>query len=106
MSGHSSLLCYSPEQPLVLLTDYPPDTGGGGAVILRSLLGPKERRSIVWMSPMAPSDPAAAGPNVVTLKRGSHGKGRRSIAADTTIYARRLAAEAIDEAQKRNARAI
>lgn len=106
MSANSGLSSYSPEQPLVLLTDYPPDTGGGGAVILRSLLGPEERRSIVWMSPMAPSDPAAAGPNVVTLKRGSQGKGRRSIAADTTIYANKLAAEVLDEAKKHNARAI
>ena len=42
-AGRAGLSCYTAEGPLALLTDYPPDTAGGGAVILRSLLGPEER---------------------------------------------------------------
>jgi hypothetical protein len=90
----------------VLLTDYPPDTAGGGAVILRSLLGPDERERILWMTSTPPADTTAAGPNVVVLRAGSAGRGRRSIGLDSTIYARTLAREAIGLAQARGALAF
>jgi hypothetical protein len=97
---------FSHEHPLILLTDYPADTQGGGAVILRSLLGPADRERLIWMSPVPPSNIVAAGPNVVTLKSGSSGRGKRSIVADTLLYSRRLAAEILAEAKTRGAQAI
>jgi glycosyltransferase involved in cell wall biosynthesis len=105
-AARAGLSGYTAEAPLALLTDYPPDTAGGGAVILRSLLGPEERSRLVWMSPTPPSDPAAAGPNVVTLRSGSAGRGRRSVGRDSTIHAGALAREALDQAKARGARAI
>jgi len=99
---------YSADRPLALLTDYAPDTAGGGAVILRSLLGPGERSRLVWMSPTPPADADAAGPNVVTLAAGSAGRrgGRRSVGRDTTIYAGALAREALAAARRRGAQAL
>jgi hypothetical protein len=95
---------YSPERPLLLLTDYPPDTGGGGAVILRDLLGPAERESVLWLSP---SRPSAEIPNSHWLRSGSAGKrGRRSLGLDSTFYADALTREVEQVARDRNARAI
>ena len=94
---------YGPARPLTLLTDYAPDAGGGGAVILRSLLGPDERDRMVWMSPTPPSDPTAAGPGSITLGAG---RGRRSIGMDSTLHAGKLAREAIRVAEDRGARAF
>ena len=105
-AARASLTRYTAENPLALVTDWPPDTGGGGAVIFRSLLGPEERARIVWMSPVPPANPGAAGPNVVTLRAGSAGRGRRSVGLDSTIYAARLAREALAEAEARGARAL
>ena len=50
----AGLSAFSPARPLLLLTDFPPDQKGGGAVILRSLLTPEDRERIVWatMSPL------------------------------------------------------
>ena len=42
-AARASLTRYTADRPLALLTDWPPDAGGGGAVILRSLLGPEDR---------------------------------------------------------------
>jgi len=105
---------YTPEAPLALLTDYPPDVAGGGAVILRSLLGPEERRRVLWLTPSPPaggaaeadSDDGAAGPTV-HLRAGSAGRGRRrSLGLDQTVYARALAEEALATARGRGARAL
>jgi hypothetical protein len=96
----SRLSRFTPERPLILITDYPPDTPGGGAVILRSLLGPEERRSVLWLSP-SPSNAAPA-----TLQSGSSGRGRRSVGLDQTIYARALADEVLTIARERNAQAF
>lgn len=98
---------YTTRRPLALLTDYPPDAGGGGAVILRSLLGPAERERIAWMTLTPPADPGRAGPGVVVLRSGSAGRGgRRSVGLDSTVHAGALAREAIAEAKARGASAF
>ena len=105
-AARASLTRYTADRPLALLTDWPPDAGGGGAVIFRSLLGPEDRARIVWMSPTPPTDPDAAGPNVVALRAGSAGRGRRSVGLDSTVYAGPLAREALTVAEARGARAL
>jgi glycosyltransferase involved in cell wall biosynthesis len=105
-AARASLTRYTADRPLALLTDYPPDAAGGGAVILRSLLGPEDRARLVWMSPVPPADAAAAGPNAVALRAGSAGRGRRSVGLDSTVYAGPLAREALAVAEARGARAL
>jgi hypothetical protein len=105
-AARASLTRYTPDRPLALVTDWPPDAGGGGAVIFRSLLGPEDRERIVWMSPQPPSNPDTAGPNVVTLRSGSSGRGRRSVGLDSTVYAAPLAREVLAEAEARGAQAL
>jgi hypothetical protein len=105
-AARASLTRYTADRPLALLTDWPPDAGGGGAVIFRSLLGPEERERIVWMSPSPPNRPDAAGPNDVFLRNGSAGRGRRSVGIDSTLRADALAREALAEAESRGARAL
>jgi hypothetical protein len=96
---------FSPDRPLLLVTDYPADTPGGGAVILRGLLEGPDRECVVWASPTPPDDPNAAG--AVTLKRGSSGRrGRRSMLLDSTLYAGSLAREVAELARQRSARAV
>ncbi len=65
---------YDPDHPLVLLTDFPPHAGGGGAVILRSLMDQATRRSIVWMTLTPGGDRGtspSAGERVVVLTGGA-----------------------------------
>ncbi len=85
---------------MILITDYPPDAPGGGAVILRSLLGLEDRRGVLWLSPSPSND----GP--ATLQGGSSGRGRRSLALDQTIHARALADEILRIAREHHARAF
>ena len=85
---------------MILITDYPPDAPGGGGVILRSLLGPEERRAVLWLSP-SPSNDAPA-----TLQAGSSGRGRRSMGLDQTLHARALTHEVLSIARQRHARAF
>ena len=95
---------YSPKDPILLLTDYPPDTLGGGAVILRDLLGTSEREKVLWISP-APS--SSDVDHSVTLRSGSWGRsGKRSIGIDTTLRAGALAEEVEQVAAERGAKAI
>lgn len=100
---------YSRERPVILLADYPADTEGGGAVILRSLLPDSEREKVVWVSFQPPKDGAEHGFETHTLKRGSHGRTRgrrRSVGLDQTLFARDLADELLAFARERNAQAI
>ena len=99
-ADRSGLSRFTPDRPLILVTDYPPDADGGGAVILRSLLGPEERPRVLWLSP----SPSAHAP--ATLRAGSSGRGRRSAILDQTIYARALADEVLAVARDRQARAF
>jgi len=105
-AARASLTRYTADRPLALLTDWPPDAGGGGAVIFRSLLGPEERERIVWMSPSPPSKPGAADSNTVFLRAGSAERGRRSVGLDSTFRAGALAREALAAAEDRGARAL
>lgn len=103
-SPAASLDAYSPDRPLVLVTDSPPDLAGGGTVILHSLLGPRERERMVWASLTPPR--GEPGPGEVTLRRGSAGRGRRSVGADSTYRAAALADEVDELARACNAGAI
>jgi hypothetical protein len=98
------LHAYSADRPLLLLTDFPADAAGGGAVILRSLLEPDDWRKIVWVSTSRPSGPAPEGS--VVLTQGSAAKGKRSLFADSTKYAGALANEVRALAQARSAQGL
>lgn len=105
----ASLASYSPERPLVLLTDYPPHAGGGGAVILRSLIGDADRGRILWLS-LSPESAGgtSAGPSQA-LQTGSARFAsllkRRSVLTDSLLSAR-LAAEVRAIAKERRAQAV
>lgn len=101
------LSSFSPKNPLLLVTDYPADTGGGGAVILRSLLRGKEREKVIWvsLSGSATSDPTYWNGHY-RLNQGSAGRispARRSIFLDSTWFARSLASEILEMAKARQA---
>jgi hypothetical protein len=102
-----NLDAYSKEDPLILLTDFPADAKGGGAVILRSLLPEDERDRVLWLTL---SGNAQSDPNVwagqVRLSRGSAGRGKRSVLLDSLYHAGALADEVLALAQDRGARAI
>lgn len=102
------LTSYTREHPLLLVTDYAPDTQGGGAVILRSLLDGPDRESVVWASPSPMLDPSRAhSSETVFLRKGSAGRGgRRSLGFDSTIHAGPLAREVAALARQRSARAV
>jgi glycosyltransferase involved in cell wall biosynthesis len=102
----AQLAGYSAERPLVLLTDYPPETPGGGAVILQSLLTPEDRTKIVWLTP---SRTRLEGRDVVWLRRGSSGRTRsqrRLLWLDHTVLAGALADEVVRIACERSAQAL
>src|SRR5215470_17813830 len=80
------LSAFSPDKPLLLLSDFSPETAGGGAVIIKSLLTPEDRERIVWVTLSPLKHPA--GEDVVSLAPD----GRRSLLQDGTIHARALRA--------------
>lgn len=85
----SGLTSFTPDRPLLLLTDFSPETKGGGAVNIRSLLAPEDRARIVWatLSPLPGS-----GRGVVSLARS----GKRSVVQDSTVRLHRLREAAED----------
>jgi hypothetical protein len=99
---------YSLEQPLFLVTDFPPDAGGGGAVILRSLISPTDRARIIWASPSLRPD-TGRREGELPLADGSHRFSRwlrrRSVTVDS-LAAASLADEIAREARRSNARAL
>jgi glycosyltransferase involved in cell wall biosynthesis len=97
------LHAYTPDRPLLLLTDYPPDAAGGGGVILRDLLGPLERERVVWASPTPGGTTLTNG---LWLRSGTARSGRRSIGLDSTLKAGTLAREVEQVARDRQARAV
>src|SRR5438093_7415928 len=104
----ADLSAFSPDSPLLLVTDYPPDAGGGGAVILRSVLTAEDRARIVWASPSLDPGAASRADGGVPLVQGSHSLARwlrrRSVTVDS-LLARRLATEIEELARRRNAAA-
>jgi hypothetical protein len=97
---------YAPDGPILLATDYPPETAGGGAVILRSLVPADAWPGIVWAS-AARFEPRS--PSQVSLQSGSavvEGVIRRRSLTVDILLAARLAREIGALAEARNARAI
>jgi hypothetical protein len=105
----STLSNFSSESPLLLAMDYPLSAGGGGAVILRSLLGEAERSRIVWASPSLPAGNSPEPDGGYALRRGSLRFGpmikRRSQTLDA-LLAESLSDEILAVARGRGARAI
>ena len=106
-AARASLTRYTADRPLALVTDWPPDAGGGGAVILRSLLGPEDRAAARLDEPgrrrptptplgRTPSRSARARPGGAAARSGSTA---RSTPAP-------LAREALAVAEARGARAL
>jgi hypothetical protein len=96
---------FTPDEPLLLWTDHPPSFGGGGTVVIQSLIEPEDRAKILWATPVADKGSASSG--VVCLRSGSAGRGsRRSLLFDSTFLARRLADETLRLAADRKARAL
>lgn len=100
---------YSPSRPLLMLTDYAPDFGGGGAVILRSLLSPRDYPRLVWAT-LAPANTEvrADGLRVTALARRSRPwkPAARSAVLDSTVRASTLADEVLSLAREHNAAAL
>src|SRR5689334_21238815 len=90
------LSAFTPASPLLLLSDFSPETAGGGAVIIKSLLTPDDRERIVWvtLSPLKHQ----ADRSVVSLAPG----GRRSLLRDGTIHAPALRASVREVVGSRN----
>jgi hypothetical protein len=103
------LTSYSPENPILLVTDFAPDAGGGGAVILRSLLDQSNRRRLIWASPlMGDTRSSTSGDDVALLAASYHFSTllrRRSVTVDS-LLAGALADEIAGLALRRNARAL
>ncbi len=96
---------YTGAEPLLLWTDYGPNEGGGGAVLLRSLLRGEDRSRVLWATPSAMA--GEAPDHVVYLRAGSAGRGiRRSLFLDSTLFSRALADETARVAEARRARAV
>jgi hypothetical protein len=103
------LTSFSPESPLLLVTDFAPDAGGGGAVILRSLLDQPDRRRLIWASPLVDAARSTSlGVDVALLSathRFSAWLRRRSVTVDS-LLASALADEITALALARRASAI
>ena len=100
---------YSQDRPLLLLTDFAPSMGGGGAVILRSLLRERDRERMVWGSPLlAPGDDGASAgtlPLRTPAGRLRRWLGRRSLTVDS-LFSGAIADDVATSARNLNARAI
>lgn len=102
---NGTLAAYSPAEPLLLFTDFPPDFAGGGAVILQSLLSSEDHHNLLWVSP-SPGTKRTPG-RVVRLSAGRLGPaGRRSPLLDATVFTRALAREVLAIAAAAKARAL
>lgn len=99
---------FSPARPLLLALDFPLGAGGGGAVILRSLLNQQDRARMVWTSPGLPATPSPTPDGGYPLHPRAHlGRlmKRRSQTLDA-LMAGALADETLALAQRHNAGAI
>jgi hypothetical protein len=96
---------YTAERPLLLWTDFPPDHGGGGAVILRSLISEDDRSKVLWVSPALTG--VRATDRMLPLVESSLVRtGRRSVFLDSTFLAPALARETLHLAEVHGARAL
>ena len=93
------LSAFSPDRPLLLLSDFSPETAGGGAVIIKSLLTPEDRQRIVWLT--LSSLKHQGDDKVVSLAPD----GARSLLQDGTIRTRALREAARGVMRNRNAAA-
>ena len=94
---------YSADQPLVLLTTYHPDSAGGGAVILQSLLQDRDRSRILFTTLTPAPIGAPLGTNAILLSGGEPAL-RRSLLLDSTWHARTMAERLLSLARQHRAR--
>jgi hypothetical protein len=94
-----------PGRPILLLADQAWDAAGGGAVILRSLLGDAvDGNGLIWVTPTRLDQDPERGH--YGLRSGSAGRGRFSILSDTLWHASKLADEVKALANGVNAAAV
>ena len=94
----------SRDRSVLLLADQSWNAQGGGAVILRDLLGDALGNGVVWATPSQAESDSSRGQ--YGLAAGSAGRGRFSLAADMLWNAGRLAAEVRELAARVNASGI
>jgi glycosyltransferase involved in cell wall biosynthesis len=90
---------FSPQTPLILVTEFPPDAQGGGAVLLRSLIPESDRAKIVWVSLGKTNSPSANSLQLTATAAG-HFLTRRSSLAQARYE------ELLQIAKARGAKAI
>ncbi len=95
----------SKESPVLLVADQPLAAQGGGAVILKSLLGDLLGKGVCWASPAQKEDDPARG--AYALRQGSQGRtGKHSLVSDVLWYRRALTDEVLERARALNASAL
>jgi len=98
-------LAASKESPVLLVADQPLAAQGGGAVILKSLLGDLLGNGICWASPAQKEDDPARG--AYALRQGSLGRtGKHSLVSDVLWHRRALTDEVLERARSLNASAL
>src|SRR5438094_270510 len=96
---------FTRDRPVLLLADQAWDAGGGGAVILRSLLQGALGNGVAWATPSRAGHNAELGQYGLT--RGSTGRrGRQSTLLDSVVYAAALARETLALADDLKASAL
>lgn len=95
----------SRSRPVILLADQTWDAAGGGAVILRSLIGDLVGDGIIWATPMRSDQDLPQGH--FGLRSGSVGRtGQFSLLSDLLTNSKKLAEEVAALAERTNAAGI
>jgi hypothetical protein len=98
---------FTAQSPLLLLTEFPADAQGGGAVLLRSLIPESERDKILWVSFEPPSTfNEAASENALQLKTPRKVRGLAWVLGRRSRQVREVYGELLQVAKARNVRAI
>lgn len=105
-SEQSGLTHFSSTRPLMVLADHPFHGGGGGGVILRSILAQPDLSRILWVTPAAATAAMSGVVRTIYLRSGRHGNTRPSLGRDILFGARALADEALQAAERAGCRAI
>jgi hypothetical protein len=102
MRAEARLDCFTAERPLVIVTDFPPDARGGGAVIVRSLLADDDLDRLVWVTLSRFDGDDAGFPPVISLAERRRDP---SLIRNATIRRRELVRRVREIMRERNAAA-